>query len=169
MQAQPLFHTEKLEKSVFLVFEKWSYITICSQNSFLYNDCKELSSWRSEFSAVSASVSCSSVKRAFSPQAFLWDSILKKELLRILKTGLDLDFSSPVFNMQYHCLAYKKYGFQTGILVQWLAELVTWPVQSGAVLTGLPVQKSVLLALVFWRRNGWHSSFIISFTVVWEE
>ena len=47
-----------------------------------------------------------------------------------------------------YCFAYKQYVFRTWILVQWLAELVTWPVQSGVVLTDLPVRKSVLLALI---------------------
>ena len=46
----------------------------------------------------------------------------------------------------YYCLANKQYVFRTGILAQRLAEFVTWPVQSGAVLTSLPVQKSVLLS-----------------------
>ena len=72
-------------------------------------------------------------------------------------------------NFCHYCLAYKQYGFRTGILVQWLAELVMWPVQSGAVLTGLTVRKSVLLALVLLSSKWINNSFRILFTVVWEE
>ena len=63
------------------------------------------------------------------------------------------------YSTENYCLAYKQYGLRTAILVQWLAELATWPVQSGAVLTGLPVRKSVLLALVL-LRSKWIKQFI---------
>ena len=55
-------------------------------------------------------------------------------------------------------------GFGSGFSYsdQWLAELVTWPVQSGAVLTGLPLRKSVLLALVL-LSSKWIKQFIQNF------
>ena len=45
-------------------------------------------------------------------------------------------------------LCNKQYGFWTGMLVQRLVELVMRQVQFGAALTGLSVQKSVLLAYI---------------------
>ena len=72
------------------------------------------------------------------------------------------DENQTFANKQHYCLAYKQYGFRTGILVQWLAEFVTWPVQSGAVLTDLPVRKSVLLALVL-LSSKWTKQFIQNF------
>ena len=79
-----------------------------------------------------------------------------------LQTSMQTSMSPLRLNKNHYCLAYKQYGFRTGILVQWLAELVMLLVQCEAVLIALPVRKSVLLTLVLLSSN-WIKQFIKNF------
>ena len=117
MRTQSLFHTEKLETSIFLAFEIASNLMKCSVKHLSVQQlCKDLPFWRSKFSliwshAVPASVLCSNVKRVCYHLVHLKSGKVKLFLKSRLFKGRAWKWVSASFSDWRYALRYNFRGF----------------------------------------------------------